>query len=277
MGKQEFEPLRHLLIDFYNLTGIKACIYDLDGNELCYYPTRLCHFCELLRQDSEMNARCLECDREAFHQCRTTASQYVYTCHAGLSECISPIFYEKRVVGFIMIGQIRPSTPLDFSLIKSSLLESLIPALLKGYDALPRISEDKLHSAFRILDACAGYELLKILMKNDLRPIDTALEEYIEEHIAAPFTVAQLASHFHLAHGELYRIFKDYFSSTPAEYIKKRRLSHATKLLRTTSLPVREIAIHCGIADYNYFSKVFRSELGTTPTAYRKAHSSPCF
>lgn len=272
MANYELETLRTLLVDFYNLTNIKACIYDLDGNELCYYPSRLCHFCELLRDNPEMNARCLECDREAFHQCRTTKSQYVYTCHAGLSECISPIFHEKRVVGFIMLGQIRPMKEPDFDTLCEHLPAHLHTPLKESYDALPHISEDKLHSAYRILDACAGYELLKLLMKDEFRPIDTALESYIEEHISSPLTVAELASQFHLAHGEIYRIFKEYFSATPAEYIKKRRLSYAKKLLAKTSLPVREIAIRCGIADYNYFTKVFRASLGTTPTAYRKSH-----
>lgn len=270
MSTFEIQSLKNLLRDFYNLTGIKTCVYDLDGNELCYYPTRLCRFCELLRRDPLMDARCLACDREAFHRCRATASQYVYTCHAGLFECISPIVYEKRVVGFIMYGQIRPKERPDFSSLPLSSSDGLRYALEESYDLLPRIDEEKLHSAFRILDACAGYELLKNLMKSDLHPIDTALQQYIEEHITSPLSVQALASHFHLAHGELYRIFREYFSSTPAEYIKKRRLATATRLLATSTLPIREIAIQCGIPDYNYFSKVFRAEFGTTPSAYRK-------
>lgn len=273
MPKYELQSLRRLLIDFYNLTGIKTCVYDLDGNEICYYPTRLGRFCELLRESPKMNERCLECDRNAFHQCRATQEQYVYTCHAGLLECVSPILYEKHVVGFIMIGQIRSHEPPDLQALADRLSTRPLDALKESYEALPRISEDKLHSAFRILDACAGYELLKVLMKNDIHPIDSALEQYIQERIASPLTVAELASHFHLAHGEIYRIFKDYFSSTPAEYIKKCRLSYAKKLLATTSLPIREIAIHSGIADYNYFSKVFRAEVGTTPREYRRSHS----
>ena len=277
MPKYELQSLRQLLIDFYNLTEIKTCVYDLDGNEICYYPTRLGRFCELLRQNPEMNRRCIECDRKAFHECRTTQGQYVYTCHAGLCECISPIIYEKRVVGFIMIGQIRSHEPPDLHSLAERLPDRPLGALKESYEALPRISEDKLYSAFRILDACAGYELLKVLMKNDIHPIDFALEQYIQEHIASPLTVAELASHFRLSHGEIYRIFKEYFSLTPAEYIKKRRLSYAKKLLATTSLPIREIAIRCGISDYNYFSKVFRAGIGTTPTAYRKTHSSPGF
>lgn len=273
MSAFEIQSLKNLLRDFYNLTGIKTCVYDLDGNELCYYPTRLCRFCELLRRDPLMNARCLECDREAFHRCRTSASQYVYTCHAGLFECISPIRYDNRVVGFIMYGQIRPSEKPDLSALSHDYPEEMRRALEESYEMLPRIGEEKLHSSFRILDACAGYELLKNLMKNGIRPIDAALEQYIEENVSSPLSVAELASHFRLAHGEIYRIFREYFSATPAEYIKKRRLAYAARLLESTSLPIREVASRCGICDYNYFSKVFRAEFHTTPRDYRKGRA----
>ena len=43
-----------------------------------------------------MNERCESCDRKAISICKQTHEQYIYTCHAGLLECISPILFEKN-------------------------------------------------------------------------------------------------------------------------------------------------------------------------------------
>ena len=262
--------LERLLKDFYNLTNIKTCVYDLEGNELCYYPSKLCSFCELLRTDAQMDARCRECDRTGLLNCRRTHAQYVYTCHAGLRECISPILYDNRIIGFIMIGQIKPSAHQNFSDIEANVPSALRPELGERYAALPSISEEKLLSAFRILDACAGYELLRTLVGEDAAPIDAKLEKYISEHLTSPLSVSELCSQFHLSRSELYHLFREYFSATPAEYIRQRRLKNAARLLRTTNLSVKEIAEHSGIPDYNYFSKIFKSSFGTSPLKYRK-------
>lgn len=264
--------LQTLLQDFYNLTGIKTCLFDADGNELCYYPPMHSRFCALLREDEAMDQKCRACDREGFAACRTKRAQHSYLCHAGLRECISPIQYEGRIIGFIMLGQIKESTvPLAET---AALIEAMGTAFAKAYGELPSIPHEKRLSAFRILDACAGYELLKSLPSKSTPHIDRALESLVQENFSAPLSVPFLCRRLHLSHNEIYTICKEYFASTPAEYIKKSRLAYAKRLLTETDLSVGEIAVRCGIPDYNYFSKVFKSAFSESPTAYRKRRST---
>ena len=270
MSKFNLQSLEKLLYDFYNLTGIKTCLYDADGNELCYYPTKHNAFCKILREDKAIDQRCKDCDKLAFAQCRKTRSQYVYTCHAGLQECVSPILADNRIIGFIMLGQIKSNNKDDFEKFQSDLPELLRMKLHPAYNNLPSISNDKLLSAFRILDACANYELLKSLELIYKNSIDAQIDKYIHENLSIPLSVSYLCLEFHLSRHELYHICDEYFCCTPAEYIKKCRLNYACKLLTTTELPINDIAIRCGIPDYNYFSKVFKSTYRTSPTAYRR-------
>ena len=107
MNAYNIEKLKILLEDFYNLTGIKMCIYDHSENELCYYPAKLSDFCAILRSDPALDARCAECDRRAFEICKKTAKQYSYTCHAGLLECVSPVMHGDRIIGYVALGQAR--------------------------------------------------------------------------------------------------------------------------------------------------------------------------
>ena len=271
MSKLESRELELLLQDFYYLTNIKICLYDLDGNELFYYPNQFSRFCELLRADPEMDRKCQNCDKAAFEHCKRTQAQYHYTCHAGLQECISPILYHGEVVGFMMLGQIKKSNAHALPVSTAELPRELVPALKSSYEQLPTISDQKLRAALHILDACTGYELLKNYVQSHQSGIDAQIKQYIRENLAQSISVVQLCSKFHLSHYEIYRIFKEYFFCSPAEYVKKERLQAACGMLAGSDLPIHEIATLCGISDYNYFSKVFKSAYGISPTAYRLA------
>ena len=82
MHEYDLSKMQELLHDFYNLTGIKICIYDSAENELCYYPEKLTPFCRALREDAAADGRCRACDRRAFAECKRTHRRAVYTCHA---------------------------------------------------------------------------------------------------------------------------------------------------------------------------------------------------
>ena len=266
----DLKKLKQLLQDFYNLTSIKICIYDREGNELCYYPEKYSSFCSLLRSDKFMNESCNKCDSYAFSQCKISRERYTYTCHAGLLECVSPIVYGEEIIGYMVLGQVKAREYSDFSQIEKSLPFNMRKALSVQYATLPAIDMNKINSAVRIMDACAGYEYLKKAVRNNSSKIDLKLKEYIDEHLIEDLSVSKLCSNFHLSHSEIYSIFKEYFSSTPAEFIKTRRLNKSCELLTNTDLPIYKIAERCGIPDYNYYSKLFKRAYNISPALYRK-------
>ena len=270
MKAYNLKKMQELLHDFYYLTQIKICIYDSAGNELCFYPEKLTPFCAMLREDKEMDERCRACDRHASAQCKRSHVQYVYTCHAGLVEGISPILYDDRIIGYIAVGQIKSDPSADFGALADQIPEERREILEELFRQLPVTEEERISCAMRILDACTGYEYLKGLARGAEEQIDLRLSAYVDEHLTEALSVSALCIHFHLSHSEIYSIFREYFEATPAEYIKARRLSRACRLLRETSLPVGEIARRCGIPDYNYFSKIFKRSVGVSPRDYRK-------
>ena len=255
------QKMQELLHDFYNLTGIKICIYDSAENELCYYPEKLSPFCRLLREDAAADEACHACDRRAFAACKKSHRRAVYTCHAGLLECFSPILYHEKIIGYIVIGQIRTQAEAP-----AHIGEALRPL----YEALPALPMDKINSAIHILDACAGYEYLKTLVSNYDERIDARIAAFIEEHLSDELSVALLCRKFFLSRTELYSLFKEYFGATPADFIKERRLQKACRLLEQTRLPIGAVAEQCGIPDYNYFSKQFKKMFGITHSVMRK-------
>lgn len=261
--------LSELLHDFYNLAGMKICIYDSAQNELCYYPEKLSPFCEVLRRDADMDAKCRECDRLAFAHCKKHRKRCVYTCHAGLTECFAPILYGEDIIGYIALGQIKSSKDADFSQSGKSLPANLLPELKEKYEQLPVFDIEKINSAIHILDACTGYEYLKSLMRQE-REIDARIASFVEANLSGDLSVSALCSQFHLSRNEIYGICHERFNSSVSEFVKQRRLDKACELLENTALPVNKIAEKCGIGDYNYFSKLFRRAFGISPSDYRK-------
>lgn len=47
-------------------------------------------------------------------------------------------------------------------------------------------------------------------------------------------------------------------------------MARAANLLRTTNATVASVAEDVGILDVNYFTKLFKSATGLTPTRYRR-------
>lgn len=132
---------------------------------------------------------------------------------------------------------------------------------------------DKINSAIHILDACAGYEYLKTFVSDSDERIDVRIATYIEENLASNLSVSALCKKFRMSRSELYLFFREYFSSSVADFIKGRRLQKARQLLEQTRLPVGKIAKQCGIPDYNYFSKQFKKTFDISPSSWRKLYN----
>ena len=71
--------------------------------------------------------------------------------------------------------------------------------------------------------------------------------------------------------GYLSTVFRRETQKTVSEYIRQKRMEYAAYLLSTTQLQIQSVALHCGIMDVQYFSKLFKKCYGRTPTEYRQA------
>ena len=55
-------------------------------------------------------------------------------------------------------------------------------------------------------------------------------------------------------------------------YIINEKMEKAKTLLIEGVLPLKEIALQTGFNDYNYFIRIFKKRVGTTPLQFRKAY-----
>lgn len=90
---------------------------------------------------------------------------------------------------------------------------------------------------------------------------------YINQNIAHPITIEQLAEHFYLSESYICRIFKTATSTTINKYITARRISIAKALLNE-GLSVSEAYERSGFSDYSNFFKSFTKAVGVSPKKY---------
>ncbi len=98
----------------------------------------------------------------------------------------------------------------------------------------------------------------------------SAVLDHITRNYDQDFTLPELARLSGYSRSRFSYLFKRYINKTPVEYQRSIRLHSACDLLCATLLPVSEIAAACGYADALYFSRIFKSKFGISPTEYRK-------
>lgn len=93
---------------------------------------------------------------------------------------------------------------------------------------------------------------------------------YVTEHISEDITVDQLASVAGFSKFHFSRIFKDLAGMSCHEYLIQRRLENAEQLLADPDISITDVAMQSGFGSISTFSRIFRKEMGITPSDYRK-------
>ncbi|MCH4868982.1 AraC family transcriptional regulator [Pseudomonas sp. TMW22089] len=97
------------------------------------------------------------------------------------------------------------------------------------------------------------------------------LVDMIEQQLAEPLNIGQLAAHCALSPYHFARMFRQSFGVPPHQYLLARRLARARDLLRNSAMRLGDIALACGFASASHFANRFKQTLGGTPGEYRAA------
>ncbi len=95
--------------------------------------------------------------------------------------------------------------------------------------------------------------------------------QFMNEHYNDPLNRTQLATYAGWSPTYFSTLFKEQTGETPTQYLNKLRIDRAKQLLRSTSLPITQIAADVGFTDSFYFARIFAKATGFSPSEYRKA------
>jgi len=98
-----------------------------------------------------------------------------------------------------------------------------------------------------------------------MKAIGFIRKNYHDKDISLQKVAAEVSlSHYYFSH-----IFKNELKITFIEYLTKIKMEAAAKLLKNKNLNINQIAYAVGYQDPNYFSKVFKRYMKTSPIDYR--------
>jgi len=127
-------------------------------------------------------------------------------------------------------------------------------------EALGRLIGEMIHNYCRLVK--------KHSAKDYSPPVRRAIL-LIDSQLSGELSLKHIAAVLGINPSYLSNIFKKETGSTITAFITKRRMEQAGNLLRNTNMQVQDVAIYCGIPDANYFSKLFKKEIGFSPIEYR--------
>lgn len=92
---------------------------------------------------------------------------------------------------------------------------------------------------------------------------------YIQEH-HNDVTLGKLAKRYHYTPEYTSRFIREATGRTFSDILIDSRMKHAISLLKSTSLPISEVAYQVGYENTENFIRTFKRRYDKTPTAYRK-------
>ena len=105
-------------------------------------------------------------------------------------------------------------------------------------------------------------------MENQIINIETIID-YIESHLDEKIDLEKVSEAVHYSKYHLHRMFSNTVGMTIHDYVQRRQLTEAAKLLIFSEKPIIEVAFLCGYESQQAFSSVFKSMYKVPPAQYR--------
>lgn len=153
-------------------------------------------------------------------------------------------------------------------------IDSLKPYLSgKSFGQSSDIAELKMQELFLLLLHSGNNDSFKEFLRQLSTKPANKLREIMNVHYKENLSLEQLAFLADCSLSTFKRRFKKEFNTTPAKWIKQKRLEEAKFLLRSSQKNVSEICLEVGFENLSHFIQSFKEHNGTTPKQFQLEHA----
>lgn len=96
------------------------------------------------------------------------------------------------------------------------------------------------------------------------------LIDFIEDNLDGDLSLEAMAAEVIVSPRYLPRAFKTAIGQSPHRYVLARRIERAKEMLRSTDMPIVDVALASGFSSQSHLSNWFLREVGISPAAYRR-------
>lgn len=146
--------------------------------------------------------------------------------------------------------------------------------------------EQDVHNLYK-LSECLSLDDLDIMLRNvcsrfiaeqdrpeaaQVPPQAGLAMDIIRRRFSEPgISVSSIAQELGISESKLSLEFKAAFQVTPLECLTQHKMQQACRLLKSTDMPVKDIAVECGNYEISGFNRRFKAYTGKTPQQYRQS------
>ncbi len=239
--------------------GLTLCLHSRHAR--CILPerrrTHRAPYC--LRIKDSHSERCVAFDLVETHRAlRAEPDGRIQTCPFGVTEIVMPVLADGLWAGALFAGPCwrGESCPTG---------SGLIP--VRGRQWL----EDR-RALLRAVAREVGF-MLGAAAVGDRDSRRERIADWLRKHAAEPAPAASLARHLSLSPSRARHAVRELFGCSVGALIREARMREAAHILRTTPLPIGEVAWRVGYADQNYFTRVFTGLFRISPRVWRRRHA----
>ena len=210
-------------------------------------------------------------------RCRLTVQNAIFRykkpifgyCKNGIYEYCTPVIWRNEVIAAIFIGNIYTGDKKQLDRMRSISDSSLRSTMEMNFTFDDCVNTANIISTYIIMLADRyGIE------RPDQDMLVENVKDFIAQNYADDFHGHDLAAIFGYNPKYLGRIFKSKAGITVREYCNAIRISKAKELLAETSMRIADIAYQVGFNNITYFTNVFVTLVGISPSAYRNSYKT---
>ena len=283
---ENIASLQSLIHSLTSESDIHVCVLSLYGimsNSImqldAQYLTHVRSFCHAAKSTPKGATHCLACKALTIQKCHKSGMPYFGTCPFGLTEYVTPVYFDKNLICVIYVGHINA----DDAKIKSRISRMAKRTGVDEYRLLlarpKQATPEQLARWSQIGELIKSYILMlchyfKLQNKSDMHWCVRSINNYVNENYATALSLKRLAKLFFFNENYLGRLYKKEMGISFSDYVSRVRLEHACALLKNTDKAIIEVSYESGFNNVTYFNRVFKNAYGVTPTNYKAKSAS---
>ncbi|WP_020210165.1 helix-turn-helix domain-containing protein [Gilvimarinus chinensis] len=140
--------------------------------------------------------------------------------------------------------------------------------LLEMHARLLRLADSLFQRGYTQRNAIVAHQMIT----SELTKVER-MACYIMKNYTEKITTADVCKSVGLTPNYAMNLFRQTFGSSIGDYLIQHRVSHAQRLLVTTSVPITQVALESGFGSISRFNEAFHRNSGCSPRQYRQHHS----
>jgi AraC-like DNA-binding protein len=269
--------IEDILQSFYEISGMDVAIVN-SKNKIIARRYSGALYCTNIHKSQKCMEICINSDNCELERACEMNKLHLYKCPFGIYEALMPIHKNDEIVAYIFVGmgvedddesvEALMRLPLDVSpTLNKAQLE-------KSIQDLPRFSKAKLEAFAALLPIISEYIETNNLLADADMTIGQLVKSYVKNNISQKITLSDISWKLHYSTVTLTEHFKQEYGITIMEYVMKKRMEKASRLLINSEMSIRSVAEECGFFDNEYFSRCFKNYYSMSPVSWRKHYRS---